>query len=124
MREAAARGRPLQALRRPLARPRSEARRRPGVKPVIRLKAPIDGETVIDDHVQGRVVFQNSDLDDMIILRSDGTPIYNHAVVVDDHDMGDHPRDPRRRPPHQRGAAGADLCGHGLGRSRYSRTCR
>lgn len=60
----------------------------PGVKPVIRLKAPLEGETVIDDQVQGRVVWQNADLDDMIILRSDGTPIYNHAVVVDDHDMG------------------------------------
>jgi glutamyl-tRNA synthetase len=43
---------------------------------------------VIEDRVQGRVVWQNADLDDMIILRSDGTPVYNHAVVVDDHDMG------------------------------------
>ncbi|HEU4377430.1 MAG TPA: glutamate--tRNA ligase [Hyphomicrobiaceae bacterium] len=60
----------------------------PGVKPVIRLKAPLEGETVIEDAVQGRVVWQNADLDDMIILRSDGNPVYNHAVVVDDHDMG------------------------------------
>jgi glutamyl-tRNA synthetase len=60
----------------------------PGVKPVIRLKAPLEGETVIEDRVQGRVVWQNADLDDMIILRSDGNPVYNHAVVVDDHDMG------------------------------------
>ena len=60
----------------------------PGVKPVIRLKAPLEGETVIEDRVQGRVVWQNADLDDMIILRSDATPVYNHAVVVDDHDMG------------------------------------
>ena len=60
----------------------------PGVKPVIRLKAPLEGETVIEDRVQGRVVWQNADLDDMIIVRSDGTPVYNHAVVVDDHDMG------------------------------------
>jgi glutamyl-tRNA synthetase len=59
-----------------------------GVKPVVRLKAPLEGETVIEDAVQGRVVWQNADLDDMIILRSDGTPVYNHAVVVDDHDMG------------------------------------
>ena len=59
-----------------------------GVKPVIRLKAPLEGETVIEDRVQGRVVWQNADLDDMIILRSDATPVYNHAVVVDDHDMG------------------------------------
>jgi glutamyl-tRNA synthetase len=60
----------------------------PHVKPVIRLKAPVDGETVIEDRVQGRVVWQNADLDDMIIVRSDGTPVYNFAVVVDDHDMG------------------------------------
>jgi glutamyl-tRNA synthetase len=59
-----------------------------GVKPVIRLKNPLEGETVIDDRVQGRVAWKNADLDDMIILRSDGTPVYNHAVVVDDHDMG------------------------------------
>jgi glutamyl-tRNA synthetase len=59
-----------------------------GVTPTIRLKAPRDGETVIDDQVQGRVVIQNDQLDDMIILRSDDTPVYNLAVVVDDHDMG------------------------------------
>jgi glutamyl-tRNA synthetase len=55
---------------------------------VIRIKAPLDGETVIHDHVQGRVAFPNKDLDDFIILRSDGSPTYMHAVVVDDHDMG------------------------------------
>ncbi len=60
----------------------------PGVKPAIRLKSPRTGETVIDDQVQGRVVFQNENLDDLIILRSDGTPTYNLAVVIDDHDMG------------------------------------
>ena len=59
-----------------------------GVKPAIRLKTPRSGETVIEDQVQGRVVFQNENLDDLIILRSDGTPTYNLAVVVDDHDMG------------------------------------
>ncbi len=59
-----------------------------GVEPVLRLKAPRDGETVIDDKVQGRVVVRNSQLDDLIVLRSDGTPTYNFAVVVDDHDMG------------------------------------
>jgi glutamyl-tRNA synthetase len=59
-----------------------------GVNPVLRLKAPREGETVVDDVVQGRVVVPNTQLDDMIILRSDGTPIYNFAVVVDDHDMG------------------------------------
>ncbi|RVT40764.1 glutamate--tRNA ligase [Sphingobium algorifonticola] len=55
---------------------------------VIRLKAPQSGETVIEDAVQGRVVVQNAELDDMILLRSDGTPTYMLAVVVDDHDMG------------------------------------
>ena len=55
---------------------------------VIRLRAPRDGETVVEDAVQGRVVFRNTQLDDMILLRSDGTPTYMHAVVVDDHDMG------------------------------------
>ncbi len=59
-----------------------------GVKPVIRLKAPLIGETVIEDQVQGRVVWQNSDLDDLVLLRSDGNPTYMLAVVVDDHDMG------------------------------------
>jgi glutamyl-tRNA synthetase len=60
----------------------------PGVKPVIRLKAPLTGETVIEDQVQGRVVWQNENLDDLVLLRSDGTPTYMLAVVVDDHDMG------------------------------------
>jgi glutamyl-tRNA synthetase len=59
-----------------------------GVKPVIRFKSPQDGETVINDHAQGRVVIPNKDLDDLIILRSDGNPTYNLSVVVDDHDMG------------------------------------
>src|ERR1700738_3780655 len=59
-----------------------------GVKPPIRLKAPLTGETVIDDQVQGRVVWQNENLDDLVLLRSDGTPTYMLAVVVDDHDMG------------------------------------
>jgi glutamyl-tRNA synthetase len=59
-----------------------------GVKPVIRFKAPGEGETVIDDRVQGRVRFNNKELDDLIILRSDGSPTYNLSVVVDDHDMG------------------------------------
>jgi glutamyl-tRNA synthetase len=60
----------------------------PGAKPVIRLKAPQTGETVVDDHVQGRVTWQNENLDDFVLLRSDGTPTYMLAVVVDDHDMG------------------------------------
>lgn len=59
-----------------------------GVKPVVRFKAPQSGSTVIKDHVQGDVTFQNEQLDDLIILRSDGTPTYNLSVVVDDHDMG------------------------------------
>jgi glutamyl-tRNA synthetase len=58
-----------------------------GIPPVIRLKAPQEGETVIVDRVQGRVVVANAQLDDLIILRADGTPTYNHSVVVDDNDM-------------------------------------
>lgn len=58
------------------------------VSPVVRLKAPRDGETIVDDQVQGRVSFPNKDLDDFILLRSDGSPTYMLAVVVDDHDMG------------------------------------
>ncbi len=59
-----------------------------GVKPVIRLKAPTSGETVVQDKVQGEVRVANDQLDDMVLLRSDGAPTYMHAVVVDDHDMG------------------------------------
>lgn len=55
---------------------------------VIRLKAPQEGETVIEDKVQGRVAVQNAEIDDFVLLRSDGTPTYMLAVVVDDHDMG------------------------------------
>jgi glutamyl-tRNA synthetase len=59
-----------------------------GVAPVVRLKAPQEGETIIDDQVQGPVRVENTQLDDMVLLRSDGTPTYMHSVVVDDHDMG------------------------------------
>ena len=59
-----------------------------GARPVLRLKAPQTGETVIRDKVQGDVTFANKDLDDLVLLRSDGTPTYMLAVVVDDHDMG------------------------------------
>jgi glutamyl-tRNA synthetase len=68
-------------------RDRDPAEAPAGVAAAIRIKAPRDGETVIQDHVQGRVAFPNKDLDDFIILRADGTPTYMHAVVVDDHDM-------------------------------------
>jgi len=60
----------------------------PGIKPVIRIKAPVSGDIVVEDRVQGIVTFAGKDMDDFIILRSDGTPTYMHAVVVDDHDMG------------------------------------
>jgi glutamyl-tRNA synthetase len=69
-------------------RDRDPAEAPPGVKPAIRLKAPRDGETVTDDLVQGTVRVANAELHDLVILRSDGTPTYNHSVVVDDHDMG------------------------------------
>ncbi|HZY23861.1 MAG TPA: glutamate--tRNA ligase, partial [Beijerinckiaceae bacterium] len=87
MRETAkAEGRPVRYDGRWRDRDRAEAPA--GVKPVIRLKAPSEGETVVEDKVQGRVVWQNKDLDDLVLLRSDGTPTYMLAVVVDDHDMG------------------------------------
>ena len=57
-------------------------------RPVIRFKSPNEGDTIVDDQVQGRVVIPNKDLDDLIILRSDSNPTYNLSVVVDDHDMG------------------------------------
>ncbi len=69
-------------------RDRDQADAPPGVAPSIRLKAPRDGDSVVEDLVQGTVRVANAELDDMIILRSDGTPTYNHSVVVDDHDMG------------------------------------
>lgn len=87
MRESARReGRPMRYDGR--WRDRDPAEAPPGLKPVIRLRAPNEGETVIEDHVQGRVVWQNKDLDDLVLLRSDGNPTYMLAVVVDDHDMG------------------------------------
>ncbi len=58
------------------------------VQPVIRIKSPLEGETVIKDLVQGEVKVQNSEIDDLVILRSDETPTYMLAVVVDDYDMG------------------------------------
>ncbi|MEO6225290.1 MAG: glutamate--tRNA ligase [Sphingomicrobium sp.] len=69
--------------------PWREAGAAPDGKPfVIRLKAPSEGETVIDDQVQGQVTVQNAEIDDFVLLRSDGSPTYMLAVVVDDHDMG------------------------------------
>jgi glutamyl-tRNA synthetase len=67
-------------------RVRTEARE--GVEPVIRFKNPVDGAVVVNDLIKGKVVIQNSELDDLIIARSDGTPTYNLTVVVDDWDMG------------------------------------
>jgi glutamyl-tRNA synthetase len=69
-------------------RDRDPAEAPSGIKPTIRLKAPQTGETVIEDQVQGRVVWQNENLDDLVLLRGDGNPTYMLAVVVDDHDMG------------------------------------
>jgi glutamyl-tRNA synthetase len=61
---------------------------RPGVDPVVRFRNPVDGSVVVNDLVHGAVTFQNKELDDLIIARSDGTPTYNFCVVVDDMDMG------------------------------------
>jgi glutamyl-tRNA synthetase len=66
-------------------RPASDAP--PDIKPVIRLKAPQTGSTTVDDQVMGSITVQNAQLDDMVLLRADGTPTYMHAVVVDDFDM-------------------------------------
>src|ERR1700743_1988165 len=71
-----------------LWRDRDPAEAPSGMKPTIRLKAQQTGETVIEDQVQGRVVWQNENLDDLVLLRGDGNPTYMLAVVVDDHDMG------------------------------------
>jgi glutamyl-tRNA synthetase len=68
-------------------RDRDTAEAPAGVPPVIRLKAPREGETVLQDKVQGQVTVANEQLDDMILLRADGTPTYMLSVVVDDHDM-------------------------------------
>jgi glutamyl-tRNA synthetase len=68
-------------------RDRDPAEAPPGVSPVIRLKAPQQGSTTIRDRVQGDVTVSNTELDDLIILRADGSPTYNLSVVVDDHDM-------------------------------------
>ena len=69
-------------------RDRDPAEAPPGIAPAIRLKAEQAGATTIHDHVMGEVTVGNEELDDLIILRSDGTPTYNFSVVVDDHDMG------------------------------------
>jgi glutamyl-tRNA synthetase len=60
----------------------------PGVDAVIRFRTPNDGETVVDDMIHGHVVFRNEELDDLVLVRSDGVPTYNFSVVVDDMDMG------------------------------------
>jgi len=67
---------------------RTRTEPRAGVDPVIRFKNPLDGQVVVDDQVHGRVIFENAELDDLIIARSDGNPTYNFCVVVDDMDMG------------------------------------
>jgi len=61
---------------------------KPGVPPVLRFRNPDEGQVVVDDKVRGRVVFDNKELDDLVLLRSDGVPTYNFSVVVDDMDMG------------------------------------
>lgn len=74
--------------RQPFQSPWRDATELPNGPYAIRLRAPRTGETVIDDAVQGEVRVANDQLDDMVLLRSDGTPTYMHAVVVDDQDMG------------------------------------
>lgn len=84
--KAKAEGKPAKYDRRWRDRNPSEAPA--GVKPVVRIKAPINGTTIVEDLVQGTVTWQNKELDDFVLMRSDGTPTYMLAVVVDDHDMG------------------------------------
>jgi glutamyl-tRNA synthetase len=84
--EQKAKGLPMRYDGRWRDRPASDAPK--DVKPVIRLKAPQEGATTVDDKVMGTITVQNSQLDDMVLLRGDGTPTYMLAVVVDDHDMG------------------------------------
>ncbi len=67
---------------------RDRAEPRAGVEPVVRFRNPVDGEVVVNDLVRGRVVFENAQLDDLIIVRSDGAPTYNFTVIIDDFDMG------------------------------------
>lgn len=91
--EIAAQREAAQAMKKPLRirspwRDRDPAEAPAGQPFVVRLKAPHDGATTIEDRVQGSVTVQNAELDDLILLRSDGTPTYMMAVVVDDHDMG------------------------------------
>jgi glutamyl-tRNA synthetase len=69
-----------------ICRQRSEPR--PGVDPVVRFRNPLEGVVVVEDLVHGPVMFQNAELDDLIIARADGSPTYNFSVVVDDMDMG------------------------------------
>jgi glutamyl-tRNA synthetase len=66
---------------------RARSSPREGIEPVVRFKNPLDGEVVVNDQVRGRVVFENAQLDDLVIARSDGSPTYNFSVVVDDFDM-------------------------------------
>ncbi len=74
--------------------------------------------------IRGRVAFQNEVLDDFVLLRSDGLPTYNFACVVDDHDDGDHPRGPWRRPHLEHAAPAAAVSRPSAGAARCSRTCR
>ena len=66
---------------------RHQQRSRPDVEPVVRFKNPTEGQVIVDDQVRGEVVFDNAQLDDLIIARSDGTPTYNFTVIIDDFDM-------------------------------------
>ncbi len=67
---------------------RNRTERRGGADPVVRFKNPVGGEVIVNDSVRGRVVFENAQLDDLVIARSDGSPTYNFSVIIDDYDMG------------------------------------
>ncbi len=94
-------------------RDRDPAEAPAGASSTVRLRAPLDGDLVVDDLVKGPVRFRHADLDDLVLLRSDGTPTYNLAVVVDDHDMG--VTDVIRGDDHLNNAARQTLIYRGLG---------
>ena len=89
----------------------------------VRFRSPRDGSTIVEDVVKGRVVFDNQELDDLIIARSDGTPTYNFCVVVDDIDMKHHAHHSGGRSPHQYAPPDPPLSGSGTESYRSLRTC-
>ena len=91
---------------------------------VIRFRMPLDGETRVHDLLRGEIVFQNANLEDLVLLKSDGYPTYHLANVVDDHLMADQPHPARRGVDPDRADPRPPLRRLRLGCARNSRTCR